>query len=119
MEKKGKKNVYNGRILEIQGLPNLTVEQAFELSDASAERRAAPSICRRSPWPLPPLQRGDAALDDANGYGDVRTSSGEQPWKNGSRTHSCARRRDAEYAEVIEINMSEIPSPCGLPERSR
>ena len=77
VEKEGKKNVYNGRILEIEGLPDdLTVEQAFELSDASAERSAGGCTIALSEDSVAEYLRSNVVMLRwmiANGYGDVRT----------------------------------------------
>jgi len=116
IEKKGKKNVYNGRILEIQGLPNLTVEQAFELSDASAERSAGGCTIDLSEQSVAEYLRSNIVMLRwmiDNGYQDVRTlerrARAMEAWlENPSLMRADA---DAEYAEVIEINMSEINEP--------
>ena len=76
LDKKGKKNVYSGRILEIEGLPDLKVEQAFELSDASAERSAGGCTIRLNKEPIIEYISSNVALLKwmiAEGYGDVRT----------------------------------------------
>jgi aconitate hydratase 2/2-methylisocitrate dehydratase len=76
VEKKGKKNIFSGRILEIEGLPNLTVEQAFELSDASAERSAAGCTIDLSEESVAEYLRSNIVLLRwmiADGYGDART----------------------------------------------
>ncbi len=116
IEKKGKKNVYNGRILEIQGLPNLTVEQAFELSDASAERSAGGCTIDLSEESVAEYLRSNIVMLRwmiDNGYEDARTlerrARAMEEWlKNPSLMRADP---DAEYAEVIEINMSEITEP--------
>jgi aconitate hydratase 2/2-methylisocitrate dehydratase len=117
VEKAGKKNVYNGRILEIEGLPaDLTVEQAFELSDASAERSAGGCTISLSEESVSEYLRSNVVMLRwmiANGYGDVRTlerrAQAMESWlENPSLLRADA---DAEYAEVIEINMSEITEP--------
>jgi aconitate hydratase 2 / 2-methylisocitrate dehydratase len=116
IEKKGKKNIYNGRILEIEGLPDLTVEQAFELSDASAERSAGGCTINLSEESVAEYLRSNVVMLRwmiANGYGDVRTlerrAQAMEAWlENPSLLRADA---DAEYAEVIEINMSEIKEP--------
>ncbi len=116
VEKQGKKNVYNGRILEIEGLPDLTVEQAFELSDASAERSAGGCTINLSEESVAEYLRSNVVMLRwmiANGYGDVRTlerrAQAMEAWlENPSLLRADA---DAEYAEVIEINMSEIKEP--------
>ena len=116
VEKKGKKNVYNGRILEIQGLPNLTVEQAFELSDASAERSAGGCTIDLSEESVAEYLRSNVVMLRwmiANGYGDVRTLERRAVAMEEWLANPTLLRADenAEYAEVIEINMSEITEP--------
>ena len=116
IEKKGKKNVYNGRILEIQGLPNLTVEQAFELSDASAERSAGGCTIELSEESVAEYLRSNIVMLRwmiDNGYEDQRTlerrARAMEEWlKNPSLMRADP---DAEYAEVIEIDMSAITEP--------
>jgi len=116
VEKKGKKNVYNGRILEIQGLPNLTVEQAFELSDASAERSAGGCTIELSEESVADYLRSNITMLRwmiDNGYQDARTlerrARAMEEWlANPSLMRADA---DAEYAEVIEIDMSQIREP--------
>ncbi|PVV05910.1 MAG: bifunctional aconitate hydratase 2/2-methylisocitrate dehydratase [gamma proteobacterium symbiont of Ctena orbiculata] len=116
VEKKGKKNIYNGRILEIQGLPDLTVEQAFELSDASAERSAGGCTIELSDESVAEYLHSNITMLRwmiDNGYEDARTlerrARAMEEWlENPSLMRADA---DAEYAEVIEINMSEIKEP--------
>jgi aconitate hydratase 2 / 2-methylisocitrate dehydratase len=116
LDKKGKKNVFSGRILEIEGLPDLKVEQAFELSDASAERSAGGCTIRLNEAPIREYLSSNITLLKwmiAGGYGDVRTIErrikGMQEWlANPVLLESDA---DAEYFEVIEIDMSEIKEP--------
>ncbi len=116
VEKAGKKNVYNGRILEIQGLEDLTVEQAFELSDASAERSAGGCTINLSEDSVAEYLRSNVVMLRwmiANGYDDARTlerrARAMEEWL---ANPSLLRADDnAEYAEVIEINMSEIKEP--------
>ncbi|PUB79946.1 MAG: bifunctional aconitate hydratase 2/2-methylisocitrate dehydratase, partial [gamma proteobacterium symbiont of Ctena orbiculata] len=116
VEKKGKKNVYNGRILEIQGLPNLTVEQAFELSDASAERSAGGCTIELSEESVAEYLRSNITMLRwmiDNGYEDARTlerrARAMEEWlENPSLMRADT---DAEYAEVIEIDMSQIKEP--------
>jgi aconitate hydratase 2 / 2-methylisocitrate dehydratase len=116
IEKKGKKNVFNGRILEIEGLPNLTVEQAFELSDATAERSAGGCSIDMSEESVAEYLRSNVTMLRwmiANGYGDVRTierrARAMEEWL--ANPTLLRADKDAEYAEVIEINMSEIKEP--------
>ncbi len=116
VEKKGKKNVYNGRIIEIQGLPNLTVEQAFELSDATAERSAAGCTIELSEESVADYLRSNIVMLRwmiDNGYQDARTlerrARAMEEWlANPSLLRADA---DAEYAEVIEIDMNKITEP--------
>jgi len=116
IEKKGKKNVYNGRILEIQGLPDLTVEQAFELSDASAERSAGGCTIELSEASVAEYLRSNIVMLRwmiDNGYQDARTlerrARAMEEWL--ANPSLMRADPDAEYAEVIEINMSEITEP--------
>ena len=116
VEKQGKKNVFNGRILEIEGLEHLTVEQAFELSDASAERSAAGCTITLSEESVAEYLKSNITLLKwmiANGYGDARTierriTKMEEWLANPSLMRADA---DAEYAEVIEIDLAEISEP--------
>merc|ERR1712216_564689 len=76
VEKKGKKNVFNGRVLEIEGLPDLKVEQAFELADASAERSAAGCTIKLNKEPVIEYLNSNIIMLKwmiAEGYGDART----------------------------------------------
>ena len=116
VEKKGKKNVYNGRILEIQGLPHLTVEQAFELSDASAERSAGGCTIDLSEESVAEYLASNVVMLRwmiDNGYGDARTlerrARAMEEWLANPRL--LRADDDAEYAEVIEIDMSKITEP--------
>ena len=116
VEKKGKKNVYNGRILEIQGLPNLTVEQAFELSDASAERSAGGCTIELSEESVAEYLRSNIVMLRwmiDNGYEDKRTlerrARAMEAWLE--KPELMRADPDAEYAEVIEIDMSAIKEP--------
>jgi aconitate hydratase 2/2-methylisocitrate dehydratase len=116
VEKQGKKNVYNGRILEIQGLPNLTVEQAFELSDASAERSAGGCTIDLSEESVAEYLRSNIVMLRwmiDNGYDDKRTLERRARAMEEWLANPVLMRADpdAEYAEVIEINMSEITEP--------
>jgi len=114
--KAGKKNVFSGRVLEIEGLEELTVEQAFELSDASAERSAAGCTITLGEDSVAEYLRSNIVMLKwmlAEGYGDARTISrrikGMEEWlANPSLMRADA---DAEYAAVIEIDMSEINEP--------
>ncbi|MDX9767771.1 MAG: bifunctional aconitate hydratase 2/2-methylisocitrate dehydratase [Ectothiorhodospiraceae bacterium] len=114
--KAGKKNVFNGRILEIEGLPDLKVEQAFELSDASAERSAAACTVRLNKEPIIEYLRSNITLLKwmiASGYEDKRTLGRRieamQAWI--ADPQLLEADADAEYAAVIEIDLSEIREP--------
>ncbi|EEG09865.1 bifunctional aconitate hydratase 2/2-methylisocitrate dehydratase [Pseudogulbenkiania ferrooxidans] len=114
--KAGKKNIFSGRILEIEGLPNLKVEQAFELSDASAERSAAGCSVRLNKDPIVEYMKSNITLMKvmiADGYQDARTlerriKAMEQWIANGELLQPDA---DAEYAAVIEIDLADIHEP--------
>lgn len=116
VEKKGKKNFFSGRILEIEGIDGLTVEQAFELSDASAERSAAGCTIKLSEDSVAEYLNSNMTLLRwmiAEGYGDVRTLERRvrkmQEWlDNPSLMEADA---DAEYAAVIEIDLADIVEP--------
>ncbi|HBO13292.1 MAG TPA: aconitate hydratase B, partial [Halieaceae bacterium] len=116
VEKKGKKNIFSGRILEIEGLPDLTVEQAFELSDASAERSAAGCTIALGEDTIAEYLRSNVVLLRsmiAEGYGDPRTLARRaekmEEWlANPSLMKADA---DAEYAAVIEIDLAEVEEP--------
>ncbi|MCB1533577.1 MAG: bifunctional aconitate hydratase 2/2-methylisocitrate dehydratase [Rhodoblastus sp.] len=116
VEKKGKKNVFNGRILEIEGLPNLKVEQAFELSDASAERSAAACTVRLNKEPIIEYMRSNIVLMKwmiAQGYQDKRSLERRiakmEAWI--ADPHLMQPDADAEYAAVFEIDLNEIKEP--------
>ena len=116
LEKKGKQNVYNGRIIEIEGLPDLTVEQAFELSDATAERSAAGCTIALSEQSVADYMRSNIVMLRwmiDHEYGDARTlerrARAMEAWLE--QPSLIRADTDAEYAEVIEINMTEITEP--------
>ena len=116
VEKAGKKNVFNGRILEIEGLEDLTVEQAFELSDASAERSAAGCTITLSEDSVTEYLKSNITMLKwmiANGYGDARTIErrirGMEAWLADPKLMRADK--DAEYAQVIEIDMDQIKEP--------
>ncbi|MFZ2170143.1 MAG: bifunctional aconitate hydratase 2/2-methylisocitrate dehydratase [Methylococcaceae bacterium] len=116
IDKKGKKNVFSGRILEIEGLPDLKVEQAFELSDASAERSAGGCTIRLNEAPIREYLSSNITLLKwmiTEGYGDARTLErrikGMEEWLDNPVL--LEPDNDAKYFEVIEINMSEIKEP--------
>ncbi len=116
VEKKGKKNLFSGRILEIEGLPELKVEQAFELADASAERSAAGCTIKLDQAPIKEYLSSNIVLLKwmiSEGYGDRRTIerriTGMEEWlANPTLLEADA---DAEYAAVIEIDLNEIKEP--------
>lgn len=116
VEKKGKLNIFSGRILEIEGLPDLKVEQAFELSDASAERSAAACVVQLNPEPIIEYMRSNITLMKwmiANGYEDARTLTRRikamEAWI--ADPQLLKADSDAEYDAVIEIDMAEITEP--------
>jgi len=116
VEKKGKKNVFNGRVLEIEGLPDLKVEQAFELSDASAERSANGCTVHLGKEPIIEYLNSNITLLKwmiANGYEDQRTLQRRidamEAWL--ADPQLLEPDADAEYAEVIEIDLNEIKEP--------
>ncbi|MDV2117597.1 bifunctional aconitate hydratase 2/2-methylisocitrate dehydratase [Alcaligenes faecalis] len=116
VEKAGKKNIFSGRILEIEGLPNLKIEQAFELSDASAERSAAACTVRLSKEPIIEYLNSNITLLKwmiANGYEDERTISRRiknmEAWL--ANPELLEPDADAEYAAVIDIDLAEIHEP--------
>jgi len=118
VEKKGKKNFFSGRILEIEGegIESLTVEQAFELSDASAERSAAGCTIKLSEDSVAEYLRSNATLLRwmiAEGYGDVRTLERRvrkmEEWL--AEPTLMEADADAEYAAIIEIDLADIKEP--------
>ncbi|GAB1437000.1 bifunctional aconitate hydratase 2/2-methylisocitrate dehydratase [Sphaerotilus sulfidivorans] len=116
VEKKGKKNVFSGRVLEIEGLPNLKVEQAFELSDAAAERSAAACTVQLNPEPIAEYLRSNIVLMKnmiADGYADAKTLARRiekvEAWL--ADPQLLKADADAEYAAVIEIDLAEITEP--------
>ena len=114
--KAGKKNIFSGRVLEIEGLPELKVEQAFELSDASAERSAAGCTVRLNKAPIVEYMQSNITLMKvmiAEGYQDARTLERRiqkmEEWiANGELLQPDA---DAEYAAVIEIDLADVKEP--------
>ena len=116
VEKKGKKNIFSGRILEIEGLPDLKVEQAFELTDASAERSAAGCTIKLNREPIEEYLQSNIVLLKwmiAEGYGDRRTLErriqGMEKWLADPQLMEADA--DAEYAAVIEIDLADIKEP--------
>ncbi|NWN82223.1 MAG: bifunctional aconitate hydratase 2/2-methylisocitrate dehydratase [Halomonas sp.] len=116
VEKSGKKNAFSGRVLEIEGLEDLTVEQAFELSDASAERSAAGCTITLSEDSVSEYLKSNITLLKwmiGNGYGDRRTIErriqGMEEWL--ANPSLMRADKDAEYAEIIEIDLDELDQP--------
>ncbi|MBA7844047.1 bifunctional aconitate hydratase 2/2-methylisocitrate dehydratase [Klebsiella sp. RHBSTW-00484] len=116
VEKKGKKNIFSGRILEIEGLPDLKVEQAFELTDASAERSAAGCTIKLNKEPIVEYLTSNIVLLKwmiAEGYGDRRTLErrvqGMEKWL--AEPELLEGDADAEYAAVIDIDLADIKEP--------
>jgi aconitate hydratase 2/2-methylisocitrate dehydratase len=114
--KQGKKNVFNGRILEIEGLPDLKVEQAFEFADASAERSANGCTVKLNKEPVIEFLTSNIVLLQNmidNGYQDARTLQRRiesmQAWL--AKPELLEADADAEYAHVIEIDLNEIKEP--------
>ena len=116
VEKKGKKNVFSGRILEIEGLEHLTAEQAFELSDASAERSAAGCTINLSEESVAEYLKSNIIMLRwmiAEGYGDPRTlerrAKAMEAWLQNPQLMRADK--DAEYAAVIEIDLDTLKEP--------
>ncbi len=116
VEKQGKINAFSGRVLEIEGLPDLKVEQAFELSDASAERSAAGCTVRLNKEPIIEYITSNITMLKwmiANGYEDerslVRRIKAMEAWL--ANPQLLAPDADAEYAEIIEIDLADIHEP--------
>jgi aconitate hydratase 2/2-methylisocitrate dehydratase len=114
--KEGKKNIFSGRILEIEGLPNLKCEQAFELSDASAERSAGGCTIRLGKEPIIEYLSSNITLLRwmiSEGYGDARTlerrAAAMEEWI--ANPVLMEPDPDAEYAKVFEIDLNEIKEP--------
>jgi aconitate hydratase 2/2-methylisocitrate dehydratase len=114
--KQGKKNIFSGRVLEIEGLPQLKVEQAFELSDASAERSAAGCTIKLDQAPIIEYLKSNVVLMKnmiANGYADKRALERRikavEAWL--AKPELLEADADAEYAAVIEINLDDIKEP--------
>jgi len=116
VEKKGKKNIFSGRVLEIEGLPHLKVEQAFELSDASAERSASGCTVKLDKEPIIEYMNSNIIMFKwmvSEGYGDERTIrrriEAMEEWL--ANPELMEADSDAEYAEIIEIDLAEIKEP--------
>jgi len=115
-EKAGKKNIFSGRILEIEGLKGLSVEQAFELSDASAERSAAGCTIELEQAALKEYMTSNITLLRsmiAEGYGDARTlerrAANMEEWL--AKPELMKADADAEYTAVIEIDLADVKEP--------
>lgn len=116
VEKQNKQNIFSGRIMEMEGLPDLKLEQAFELTDATAERSCAGSTIKLSPETVAEYLRSNVALLKnmaARGYGDARTIlrrvvKMEQWLANPVLLEADA---DAEYVAIVEVNLDEIKEP--------
>jgi aconitate hydratase 2/2-methylisocitrate dehydratase len=114
--KEGKKNVFSGRCLEIEGLPDMKVEQAFELSDASAERSASGCTVRLNKEPIIEYLKSNIVMLRwmiASGYGDAKTlerrAQAMEEWIENPEL--LQPDENAEYAEIIEIDLNEITEP--------
>ena len=116
IDKDGKKNVFSGRCLEIEGLPNMKVEQAFELSDASAERSASGCTVKLNEEPILEYLKSNIVMLRwmiASGYGDAKTlerrAQSMEEWILNPQLLEADN--NAEYAEIIEIDLNEIKEP--------
>lgn len=116
VDKKGKKNIFNGRVLEIEGLENLKCEQAFELSDASAERSAAACTVKLNKEPVAEYLSSNIALIEemiSQGYEDAKTlqrrADKMKEWLKNPELLEADK--DAEYAAVIEIDLNQVTEP--------
>lgn len=114
--KEGKKNIFSGKCLEIEGLPNMKVEQAFELSDASAERSASGCTVRLNKEPIIEYLKSNIVMLRwmiASGYGDAKTlerrAQAMEEWMENPEL--LEPDENAEYAEIIEIDLNEITEP--------
>jgi len=114
--KEGKKNIFSGRCLEIEGLPDLKVEQAFELSDASAERSASGCTVRLNKEPIIEYLKSNIVMLRwmiGGGYGDAKTlerrAQAMEEWIENPELLEPDEK--AEYAEIIEIDLNEITEP--------
>ena len=114
--KEGKKNIFSGRCLEVEGLPHLKVEQAFEISDASAERSASGCTIRLDKEPIIEYLNSNIVMLRwmiTNGYGDPKTlerrASAMEEWIKDPKL--LEPDKDAEYAAIIEIDLNEIKEP--------
>ena len=114
--KEGKKNIFSGRCLEVEGLPHLKVEQAFEISDASAERSASGCTIRLDKEPIIEYLNSNIVMLRwmiTNGYGDPKTlerrANAMEDWIKDPKL--LEPDKDAEYAAIIEIDLNEIKEP--------
>jgi aconitate hydratase 2/2-methylisocitrate dehydratase len=114
--KENKQNVFNGRIMEMEGLPDLKVEQAFELTDATAERSCAGSTIKLGVETISEYLRSNIALMTnmiARGYQDSKTLARRiakmQQWL--ANPQLMEADQDAEYADIIEVNLNDIKEP--------
>jgi len=114
--KEGKKNIFSGRCLEIEGLPDLKVEQAFELSDASAERSASGCTVRLNKEPIIEYLKSNIVMLRwmiGSGYGDAKTlerrAQAMEEWIENPEL--LEPDENAEYTEIIEIDLNEITEP--------
>ena len=114
--KENKQNVFNGRVMEMEGLPDLKVEQAFELTDATAERSCSGSTIKLSEETVAEYLRSNVSLLKnmvARGYGDARTLMRRvakmEQWLANPELMSADE--DAEYVDTIEVNLNEIKEP--------
>jgi aconitate hydratase 2 / 2-methylisocitrate dehydratase len=114
--KENKKNIYSGKIIEMEGLPDLKLEQAFELTDATAERSAAGCAIALSPETVSEYLRSNVALLKnmvARGYGDARTILRRvrkmEEWL--ANPQLMKADADAEYAEIIEVDLDQVTAP--------
>ncbi len=118
LDKAGKKNVFSGRIVEIEGLPELKVEQAFELSDATAERSATGCTIRLDKAPIIEYLNSNITLLKSmisNGYQDARSLAHRveamEAWLANPELLEADADADAKYAAVIEIDLNKIKEP--------
>ncbi len=116
VEKKGKKNIFAGRVLEIEGLEDMKCEQAFELSDASAERSAAACTVKLNKEPIIEYLQSNIALIDeliAQGYEDAATLARRRDKMKAwiANPQLMEADSDAQYTAVIEIDLNEITEP--------
>jgi len=116
VEKKGKKNVFSGRVLEIEGLPDLKCEQAFELADASAERSAGGCTIKLNEAPIREYLKSNVVLLNwmiSQGYGDARTIERRiqamEKWL--ANPVLLEADKNAEYHTTIDIDLNEIKEP--------